>query len=214
MSCTWLPKNIVVCDSPAQSNQGFLSVGRRAFSAATHLDRPSCASVWQAIALWAPQCTCAKMMTASTKCSRSPRGMMMRLGCMIKPDHCVRCVNITQSEVISESTSRRADGPFSERTWLFMSPLSLSSCSHFWQLAEAFCDITHRQSGWSWEGSMHQQCDRSLNIPAGVRPEHSECIVSLDLAQCSSTSSNYLVIMGCAGRRLLFYVSLNLQYVC
>lgn len=33
---------------------------------------------------------------------------------MIKPDHCVHCVNITESEVISESTSRSADGPFSK----------------------------------------------------------------------------------------------------
>lgn len=69
---------------------------------------------------------------------------------------------------------------------------------------------------WSWEGSMHEQCDQSLNIPAGVRPEHSECIVSPDLAQCSSTSSIYLVIMGCAGRRLLFLCQLKsaVLYVC
>lgn len=31
---------------------------------------------------------------------------------MIKPEHCVRCVNITRSEVISKSISRSADGLF------------------------------------------------------------------------------------------------------
>lgn len=150
---------------------------------------------------WASRPTCAKMMT--TKYLQSPCGLMMRLGCMIKPDHCVRCVNITQSEVISKSTSRSADGPFSERTWLFLSLVSLYSCSHFWQLAEAFCDITSDNQDWAVRAAgIHQQCGQSLNIPAGVWPEHKT--VRPDLAHCSTTSSFHLVVtLGCAWAELV-----------
>lgn len=62
---------------------------------------------------------------------------------------------------------------------------------------------TDNQDGAGRAAGMHRQCDQSLNISAGVWPEHSTCIVSPDLAQGSATSSFYLAIMGCAGTELV-----------